>query len=88
MANVTIPNRPALAGALREAMKEHRAGRLDTAESGYHRVLAADPGNANANHLLGLILTQSKRAKERSIPRQPGRGLPCCRAHQGRGDGA
>lgn len=64
MANVTIPNRPALAGALREAMKEQRAGRLDAAETGYRRVLAADPGNANANHLLGLILTRSKRAKE------------------------
>ena len=64
MADLTIPNRPALAGALKKAMRQHRAGRLDAAEAGYRRVLTADPGNANANHQLGRILTRSKRLKE------------------------
>ena len=64
MANITIPNRPALAGALKQAMADQRAGRIENAEAGYRRVLGAEPGNANANHLLGLILTQTKRAKE------------------------
>ncbi|HIM45490.1 MAG TPA: tetratricopeptide repeat protein, partial [Alphaproteobacteria bacterium] len=63
-ADLTIPNRPALAGALKKAMRQHRAGRLDAAEAGYRRVLTADPGNANANHQLGRILTRSKRLKE------------------------
>ena len=64
MAHVTVPNRPALAGALKAALQEQRAGRLDAADAGYRRVLAADPGNANANHLLGRILVDAKRAKE------------------------
>ena len=64
MADLTIPNRPALAGALKKAMRQHRAGRLDAAEAGYRRVLTADPGNANANHQLGRILTRSKHLKE------------------------
>ena len=64
MANITIPNRPALAGALKQAMADQRAGRIEQAEAGYRRVLGAEPGNANANHLLGIILTQSKRAKQ------------------------
>ena len=64
MAHVTIPNRPALAGALKDAIQEQRAGRLDAAQAGYRRVLAADPGNANANHLLGRILIDSKRVKQ------------------------
>jgi hypothetical protein len=43
MANLTIPNRRVLAGALKNAMREQRAGRLDAAEAeaGYRRVLAA-----------------------------------------------
>jgi len=64
MAHVTVPNRPALVGALKDAIKEQRAGRLDAAEAGYRRVLAADAGNANANHLLGRILIDAKRAKQ------------------------
>ena len=64
MANITIPNKPALADAMKQAMVDQRAGRLDATEAGYRRVLGAIPTNANANHLLGLILTQSERAKE------------------------
>jgi len=60
MANITIANRPALAGA----MENQRAGRVEDAEAGYRRVLAAEPTNANANHLLGIILMRTKRAKE------------------------
>ena len=64
MANITIPNRPALAGALQQAMEDQRAGHLKKAEAGYRRVLGAEPTNANANHLLGIILTQTERAKK------------------------
>ncbi len=64
MANLTVPNRPALAAALKSAMTAYRAGRLEDAETDYRRVLAAQPDNANANHLLGTILSESERAKE------------------------
>ena len=37
MANITIPNRPALAGALQQAMEDQRAGHLKKAEAGYRR---------------------------------------------------
>ena len=32
MADLTIPNRPALAGALKKAMRQHRVGCLDAAD--------------------------------------------------------
>ncbi len=77
MAYVTAPNRPALAGALKAALQEQRAGRLEAAEAGYRRVLAADPDHANANHLLGRILLDAKRTKE-ALPflRQASKAAP------------
>ncbi len=43
---------------LEASLREHRAGRLDAAERGYRAVLEADPGRAEAWHLLGVIALQ------------------------------
>lgn len=40
---------------LAEALARHRAGDLAAAEAGYRAVLARDPGQPDARHLLGLI---------------------------------
>lgn len=42
---------------LTEALGLHRAGRLDAAEQAYRAILDAEPGNADAWHLLGLVLS-------------------------------
>ncbi len=48
------------AGAVRQQLHDglahHRAGRLEAAASCYSQVLAAEPSNADAHHLLGLLL--------------------------------
>jgi len=41
------------------AVKHHQAGRLTEAEAMYRRVLAEEPENANALHLLGVLAHQS-----------------------------
>ena len=41
-----------------QAIALHRAGRLDQAEAIYRRILKADPDNAEALHLLGVIAGQ------------------------------
>lgn len=43
---------------LQTALDHHRNGRLAEAEAGYRRLLAQEPGNANALHLLGLACHQ------------------------------
>ena len=43
---------------LDEALKKHRAGRLDDAEEDYQAILNADPSCAEAWHLLGVIALQ------------------------------
>ena len=43
---------------LNEAVALHQAGRLDDAEAGYRKVLAASPQNADALHLLGVLEIQ------------------------------
>jgi predicted O-linked N-acetylglucosamine transferase (SPINDLY family) len=40
---------------LSQALELHRAGRLDEAAAIYEQLLAEDPGNADASHLLGLV---------------------------------
>jgi tetratricopeptide (TPR) repeat protein len=47
-----------LATIFRQAMTDHRAGRLQQAEAGYRRILAADPGHGDSLHYLGLIAAQ------------------------------
>jgi tetratricopeptide (TPR) repeat protein len=48
---------------LDQAMKIHRAGRLAEAEALYRQILAAEPGNARAMQLLGVIAFQSGNLK-------------------------
>src|SRR4051812_10309252 len=40
---------------LERALQLHRAGELDAAEAAYRDLLAAEPANADAAHLLGLV---------------------------------
>jgi protein O-GlcNAc transferase len=43
------------------AMQDHRSGKLDQAEHRYRLVLEADPANAEALHLLGVLSSQRGR---------------------------
>lgn len=52
------PGEPALAGLIAQAVELHRASRLPEAEGLYRDVLAIDPHNADALHLLGVIAHQ------------------------------
>lgn len=49
------------AGPLAEAVRQHRAGRLAEAEALYRRILRADPRQAGALHLLGVLVHQQGR---------------------------
>lgn len=66
---------------LREAMAEHGAGRLDAAEALYARCLAANPEDANALHLRGVLLAQRGRhaeaaaSIERAVAARPGEAM-------------
>ena len=44
-----------MTAAIDEVRAHHSAGRLQEAETIYHRVLAAEPDNPDALHLLGVI---------------------------------
>lgn len=61
------------------AMGHHRAGRLREAEVGYRAVLAREPGDAGAWHMLGIACHQAGRSAEgagyirRAIELDPGR---------------
>lgn len=50
--------------ALQTAMRAHRDGDLQRAEAACRRILDADPGHADALHLLGAIALQSGRADD------------------------
>jgi len=57
--------RPAAPGApLQAALALHKAGRLEAAEAGYRALLAEDPNDLDALHLLGALLVQSGRPRE------------------------
>lgn len=45
-------------GELAAAFERHRAGGLEPAEAIYRRILAREPRNADAQHLLGMLLWQ------------------------------
>lgn len=45
-------------------MQHHRAGRLAEAEAAYRAILAADPGNIDALHLLGVVAHQGGRQEQ------------------------
>jgi tetratricopeptide (TPR) repeat protein len=53
-----------LAALLREALAHHRAGDLDGAERAYRAMLAADRGNPDALHLLGVLHHQRREDAE------------------------
>lgn len=50
--------------ALQYASSEHRAGNVEQAEAVYQAVLQAEPGNADALHLLGILRAQQSRLDE------------------------
>ncbi|MBI4663443.1 MAG: tetratricopeptide repeat protein [Verrucomicrobia bacterium] len=59
MSSPTVPS-----GALQEALSLHKQGKLDEASKLYRQILAADPRQASALHLMGLLAVQQERAEE------------------------
>ena len=49
---------------LRQGIASHKAGQLAAAEKAYRAVIGAEPGHAEANHNLGVLMAQSGRAAE------------------------
>src|SRR2546430_1917474 len=49
---------PSVQPRLDAAIQAHRSGRLAEAEALYRQVLAADPSNAAALHLFGMLASQ------------------------------
>lgn len=54
----SVPEIPPSDAALQQAISHHQAGRLSDAEQLYLAVLQSEPGQAIANHNLGLLLGQ------------------------------
>jgi protein O-GlcNAc transferase len=61
---VTLQAGPDPRAILAAAAADHRAGRLDKAEAAYRLVLASQPRNADALHLLGVVAYQRGRSAE------------------------
>jgi len=67
---------------IQNALALHRAGRLQEAQAAYEGVLAQAPGNVDALHLLGTLMTQLGRPTEavplleRAVKRMP-KSAPC-----------
>ena len=66
-----VPQSLPLEVALRQAVAHHQAGRLSEAEELYRAILQAQPGQADANHNLGVLAAQVG---------QPAAGLPYLKA--------
>jgi Flp pilus assembly protein TadD len=49
---------------LQQAIASHRAGQSAAAEKAYQTVIGAEPGHAEANHNLGVLMMQSGRVAE------------------------
>ena len=49
---------------LREAIASHKAGQRQAAESGYRAVIGAEPGHAEANHNLGVLMMQAGQTEQ------------------------
>lgn len=61
---------PANAAALQSALRAHQANRLSEAESKYRQLLRRDPGNLDAQYLLGVLLHHSGSSLEALEPLQ------------------
>ena len=66
--DVAAASHPAatVAALLKQAADHHRAGDLGRAEAGYNAILAAEPHNADALHLLGVV-RRARGEPERAI---------------------
>ncbi|MDA1023613.1 MAG: sulfotransferase [Proteobacteria bacterium] len=66
-----------LALVLEQGLAHHHSGKLDEAKKLYRQILDADPANADALHLLGVVGFQSGRTEDavelitRAVKRQP-----------------
>jgi tetratricopeptide (TPR) repeat protein len=63
-APVSPPRGPTIIDRLAEALAAHRGGRPDAAEQGYRAVLAEDPDQPIALHLLGVLTMTTGRPAE------------------------
>ncbi|MGB8840812.1 MAG: tetratricopeptide repeat protein [Aliidongia sp.] len=61
-----VPGRPAYSKAelLQQGTACHRAGQFEQAETAYRQILALDPREPEALHLLGLVADQTQRHEE------------------------
>jgi protein O-GlcNAc transferase len=50
-----------IAQTLQQAIAHHQAGEIQEAERLYRSILAKEPKHADANHNLGVLLTQGER---------------------------
>jgi len=81
MQAATEPTALTIAQILQQAMSDHGAGRFDTAQSLYEQVLAREPAQPDALHLLGVLQAQRGRhdlAAEliaRAIAANPGEAM-------------
>ena len=50
--------------AFQIAVQQHQEGRLSEAESLYRQIIGAQPGHADAFHMLGIVLSQLGRKAE------------------------
>lgn len=72
-----VPGGASVAASLQSAVTQHRAGDLISAEKNYRDVLERDGNNADALHLLGLVLHQKEKNEhaaeliERAIELKP-----------------
>ncbi len=70
-----------IVACLQEALRHHQAGRLDEAEGLYRRVLAVDPQQADALHLLGMAakargrLDEARRLVSRAVELKPAEAM-------------
>ena len=92
---VTFRSFHSMQDVLRDAISSHQAGDLARAGSLYQNVLASEPDNAEAMHLLGVLNHQqgaharavelmgravAHQAQCRCVSRQPGRSVPGARS--------
>jgi len=62
----TVPQDPSTAHyvLLKDALEQHRSGRLEEAAQRYRQILVSDPGHADCLHLLGMVAFQRGDAEQ------------------------